>query len=258
MKKIDLIEYKRLLILLLKEIDTFCNEKELTYYLDSGTLLGAVRHHGFIPWDDDIDLAMPREDYEQFINTFNSKNGEIISFKSNSQYFYPYAKVNYKRSKVIEVELPQIDGLGVNIDIFPLDGMPNQLYLRRIHQDFLMFLNKTRALMVRIKRKVPCYLKPLFRWKLLVFWIDKLGKKYSIKNSLFCGNIVATTVRHKEIPIQCFNSTVYVDFEDGKYPAMSGYDEYLRRLYGDYMKLPPKEKQVARHNIEAYVEDEEY
>ena len=256
MRQIDLNEYKQLLVLLLKEIDVFCKREKLTYYLDSGTLLGAVRHHGFIPWDDDIDLAMPRDDYEKFISSFKSDLGEIITFNSNGRYFYPYAKVNYKKSKVIEVELPQIDGLGVNIDIFPLDGMPNKLLLRRIHQDLLMFLNKTRALSVRIRRKAPGFLKPLFRWRILVKWIDRLGKKHTIEGSHYCGNIVATTVRHKEIPVQCFASIQYVDFEDGKYPAPSGYDEYLRRLYGDYMKLPPKEKQITRHNVEAYIYEE--
>jgi len=253
MKALSLDEYKRLLLVMLKDIDVFCKENNIQYYLDSGTLLGAVRHKGFIPWDDDIDLVMPRNDYEHFILCFDTENCSILSHKTRKDYFYPYAKVNFKNSTVKEVELPEIEGLGVNIDVFPLDGMPDNLILRRIHQDTLMFLNKTRALSVRLKRKVPSFFKPVFRWKCLVALLDHLAKKYDMHKTQYCGNIVATTVRHKEIPIQCFDGTDYLPFEDDSFPVPTGYDAYLTELYGDYMKLPPKEQQVTRHHIEAFM-----
>ncbi len=254
-KQLTLDDYKKLLIMVLDDIDHFCQENSITYYLDSGTLLGAVRHKGFIPWDDDIDLAMPRKDYERFVKEYRSNKCTLFSYKNHNDYFYPYAKVVCNNTDVIELIVPRIEGLGVNIDIFPLDGMPNQLTLRRIHQDWLMFLNKLRAFTVKAKKAAPSYLQFLLRWRWLVRYLDKLGKKYPVENSKFCGNITATTVRHKEIPVSAFVETVMLEFEGKKYPAPGNFDKYLTVLYGDYMKLPPEEKRVVKHKVEAYIEE---
>ena len=253
MRQIDINEYKGVLVKILKEIDSFCKREGVVYYLDCGSLLGAVRHKGFIPWDDDIDLSMPRKDYEKFIKEFKSDNCTVLSFRSDTDYFYTFAKVNYNGSYVDEVELPKIKGLGINIDIFPLDGMPDNLLKRRIHQDILFLLNKVRAMNVRIHRKLPKPFNIVFQWRALVSISDKLGKRYSMDNTSYCGNLVATNIWHKEIPSSCFDGTDYLDFEDGRYPVPSGYDKYLKGLYGDYMKLPPKEKQITHHHIKAYL-----
>ncbi|MBO4432942.1 MAG: LicD family protein, partial [Clostridia bacterium] len=177
----------------------------------------------------------------------------VFSFWTNKDYYYQFAKVVYNGSVVFEPNIPEIKGLGINIDIFPLDGMPDRLIGRRIHQDLLMFLNKLKAANVRLKFKAPSALKFFFRWRLLIRVIDMLGKRFSMDNTNYCGNIIVTTVRHKEIPIECFENTEWLDFENRKYPVPSGYDEYLKRLYGDYMKLPPKEKQIASHNVKAFL-----
>lgn len=253
MKKIDVETYKIILLQILSEIDAYCNRKGLTYFIDSGTLLGAVRHHGYIPWDDDIDLVMPREDYEKFITGFETSTCKVLSFKSSCDYYYQYAKVNYSNSKVIEFGVSPLDCLGINIDVFPLDGMPDNKFKRRIHQDTLMIWSKIRTLMVVVRSHLPLHLRFLFpyRWTLLI--IDYLGKKYKYSESCLVGNIVATTVRHKEIPKKYFSDSVYLEFEGKKYPAPKDYDKYLRKLYGDYMKLPPKDKQVSHHRFEAFI-----
>ena len=255
MRELSLDERKKILLEILKDIDAFCKKEKITYYLDSGTLLGAVRHKGFILWDDDIDIAMPRDDYERFRLLFNSEKCIVFSHKTKKDYYYQFVKVKYRRSSIIETDIPQIEGLGVNIDVFPLDGMPDNLILRRIHQDYLMLLNKVRALNVHLNDRAPSVLKFAFRWKWLIRRTDNSGKRFDMSKSKYCGNIVVTNVRHKEIPIKCFAGTEYLDFEDGKYPAPAGYDEYLRMLYGDYMKLPPKEKQVVCHNTRAFLYD---
>lgn len=254
-RQLTLDEYRKILLIVLEDINHFCQENSIKYYLDSGTLLGAVRHKGFIPWDDDIDLIMPREDYERFIKEYKSDKCTLLSYHNCKDYFYPFAKVNYNHTVVIELIVPHIEGLGVNIDIFPLDGMPNQIVFRRFHQDLLMFLNKLRALIVKVKKISPAFLQFLLRWRWLVKQIDQLGKKYSIENSLFCGNITATTVRHKEIPISVFDKTTIIEFEGKNYPVPIDYDKYLTVLYGNYMKLPPKEKQIVNHKIEAYIDN---
>lgn len=255
MKEIDTKEYKNILLVVLKDIDSFCKANSIAYYLDSGTLLGAIRHDGYIPWDDDIDLVMPRKDYERFISTFHTELCSVMCFQNNRDYYYQYAKVNYKKSVVEEVLVPKIAGLGINVDVFPLDGMPNFLLLRRCHQDLLMGLSKLRTMIIVLRKKLPSVLKPVLRWRWIVKCMDGLAKKYDFGKTQYCGNIVATSVRHKEIPANCFQETKMHVFEGEMYPIPSGYDLYLHLLYGDYMKLPPEEKQIQKHHIKAYIED---
>lgn len=254
-RKLSIDEYKQLLLLVLDEIDYYCSKHKLIYFLDSGTLLGAVRHKGYIPWDDDIDLVMPRDDYEQFIANFTSNICSVHSYINNSSYYYQYAKVCYNGTRVHEVVVPEINGLGVNIDVFPLDGMPNKKILRRIHQDHLMILGKIRTLIVIAQKNAPKPIKKCLRWKWIVRRIDCLGKKYDMYKCIYCGNIVASTVRHKEIPVNCFKSAELLEFEGRWYPAPIGYNTYLACLYGNYMCLPPEEKRVIQHNVEAYINE---
>lgn len=160
--------------------------------------------------------------------------------------------MTYVNSKVIEHGVPPMDSLGINIDIFPLDGMPENK-IRRIHQDCLMLMSKIRTFIVILRNRIPsvgrCFLP--YRWTLYI--LDIMAKKYSYYGSTYVGNILATTVRHKEIPNSFFSGSIYLEFEKNKYPAPKEYKKYLRRLYGDYMKYPPKEKQVSHHHFEAYI-----
>ncbi len=256
MREISIDEYKKKLLVVLDEIDSFCRDNNIEYFLDSGTLIGAVRHRGYIPWDDDIDLIMAREDYEKFIQNYIMPKSSVISFHNNSAYYYQYAKVSLNNSKVEELKVPEIDGLGINIDVFPMDGMPDTLVLRRIHQDRLMFLSKTRALLLLLKRKAPSYLKPLIKWRWIVKHLDNVARRYSPKCTRYCGNIVATTVRHKEIPGECFAKSIPHEFEGKYYPIPVGYDLYLTLLYGNYMELPPVDRRCTSHTIKAYICEE--
>ena len=176
-----------------------------------------------------------------------------MTFKNDKSYYYQFAKVTYVNSKVIEHGVPPMDSLGINIDIFPLDGMPENKIRRRIHQDCLMLMSKIRTFIVILRNRIPsvgrCFLP--YRWTLYI--LDIMAKKYSYYGSTYVGNILATTVRHKEIPNSFFSGSIYLEFEKNKYPAPKEYKKYLRRLYGDYMKYPPKEKQVSHHHFEAYI-----
>lgn len=233
-------------------IASFCEKRNLVYFLDCGTLLGAVRHSGFIPWDDDIDILMPREDYEAFIEEYGDEGFRLFSYKNDKNYFYQYAKVSNCETLIRESAIPDIDGLGVNVDIFPLDGMPDALIPRRIHQDHLFFLSKLRALTLRLRRKAPRPLKGLFRWRWIIGSIERTARRYPYGSTAFSGNIAATTIRHKEIPSECFASSEKMGFEGHSFSVPSGYGKYLTLLYGDYMKLPPEEKRVTRHSFTAY------
>ena len=132
MKEISLNELRKIQIDILDKVHNFCIQNNITYFLSSGTLLGAIRHGGYIPWDDDIDLYMPRESYERFINIYkdDSHDTRVITLYNNKEYYYPFAKVEDTNSIVIE-NVPEKFNIGINIDIFPIDGVPNNLICRK-------------------------------------------------------------------------------------------------------------------------------
>ena len=126
-KYIDIDEQKKIQLEMLKEIRDICDEAGLMYFLGGGTLLGAVRHKGYIPWDDDIDLMMPREDYNKLLKIFNEKcNGKskLLYYGNLKEYYYPYAKVVNTETRLVELDCRNLDEMGVFIDIFPIDFLP--------------------------------------------------------------------------------------------------------------------------------------
>ena len=123
MKEIGIEELKRIQIGILKHLDAFCNENNLKYFMCGGTLLGAVRHKGFIPWDDDIDIMMKREDYDKLIELYpknDNSNFKLFSYELDKSFPYPFAKMDDFRT-IFEEEINDSYKIGVNIDIFPID-----------------------------------------------------------------------------------------------------------------------------------------
>ena len=251
MRKLEIDECKSLSVEILQSLHDFCEKNNLTYFLDCGTLIGCIRHGGFIPWDDDIDILMPRDDFEKLVATYHEDGFTLFHYTKQSDFFYQYAKISKDGTSIDEVELPDIKGMGVNIDVFIMDGMPDNIVLRRIHQDVLAFFSKYRALMTRARNALP-KAAFLFRWRWVDSFLNYLGRKYSPYETRYCGNITATTIRHKEIPKECFASAILRPFEGKMFRVPVGYDEYLKRMYGDYMKLPPESKRISTHHFDAY------
>ena len=141
MKDISLEELRKIQISILDEFSIFCEENKLNYLLTGGTLIGAVRHKGFIPWDDDIDVAMPRADYERFLSSFNVEGYRIITPYNNEKYVYPFAKLVNSKTRIIEHTDTDSD-LGIYIDIFPIDYIPQKsiksYYRKRKIFEFVM------------------------------------------------------------------------------------------------------------------------
>ena len=127
MRKLVRKEIKNYQISILKAIDSFCKDKNITYFLSGGTLLGAARHAGYIPWDDDLDLMMPREDYDRFTNEFKNEYLKIYSLATVSDCRFPFMKVYDKRTLVAEDSFKNEMVYGVFVDIFPLDKAPSKL-----------------------------------------------------------------------------------------------------------------------------------
>lgn len=230
----------------------FCYENKLNYFLCGGTLIGTVRHNGFIPWDDDIDVMMPRKDYELFLKKFkNNENIELITFKNNTKFKLNFAKLTDKR--IIVKENNSLPEMGVAIDIFPIDGVPNSIAIYHI-QKTLIFLLKV----IRNSRIFPCI---TIKSKVLKFFsnyilffissyticliIDNLSKLYSYENSKQVS--MYTALLDKHFPKAFIEKTILKSFENYDFFIPSMYHDFLSFFYGDYMTIPKLNERVS-HN----------
>lgn len=260
-------ELKQIQLDLLDVVDTFCREKGLTYYLFVGTLLGAVRHKGYIPWDDDIDICMVREDYDRFFKEFNLSNDhhvKAICHETSNNYYLASGKVIDTRT-VLKEKIDAKLSIGVFIDIFPMDRLPDD---QIVIKDFNRKLNVYRKLLLiknitpstdrkwyknfaLISAKIPL---SLLSRSFVLDRIDNLAQKYrDVDNCTRIGDLAVFTYDLKELFFaNDFENTVELEFERKKYLAPAGYDNILSQLFGDYLKLPPIEKRVPHHAYEAY------
>lgn len=268
-KQLHIEQIRQIQLRILLEVADFCDKNNITYFLTAGTLIGALRHKGFIPWDDDIDLVMLRPDYERFISCFN-KRAEQSQIKvvssADKNYPYSFAKVMdgntiFIESKVLFDQFP----LGINIDIFPLDFLTDDFHAACKWINHMYRYSGLLAIkQISLDKSRPWYkqyaiyiLQTVLRliptgW--LVHRINLLAQQYgSQANSKYIGQIVLRAKREREIiRREWFSSCISVDFEGHKFAAPIGYDNYLKRLFGNYMQLPPKEKRISHHYFKAY------
>lgn len=264
MRDISIDELKSIELEMLKFIDEVCKKEGLRYFLCGGTLLGAVRHHGFIPWDDDIDIFMPRPDYEKIIElTKDSKKYRLLS-EVDDGYYYNFGKLVDKRTLLIEQQVNPIDSMGIYIDIFPVDGMPESEAECDVHFEKLDGIrNKINGFSQErphVRKNLLAYIRS---WNLYIgnkkrsLSKEQINYKreallYEYDNS---KNVFVTGGAYKKrdvFPKMWISEGTYLEFEGEKFCVPTQYDKYLKQLYGDYMKLPPKEKQVTHHMFKAY------
>lgn len=261
MKKISLDEMKQIQIDMLDQLAAYCDAHHLRYFLAYGTLIGAIRHKGFIPWDDDIDVAMPREDYEKFIANFYMDGYKVVTPYNDPNYLYPFAKMFNSKTRVYEHT--DIDmGLGVYVDIFPIDYIPSQsiqMYCRkRKWLEFVMTCKMAEKERDRsfCKKAIIVIFRKLFKQvnlNKIAKKIDVMSKQYKRDSSDRAGNLVMWGYGAREIvQKELFDEYTCRTFEGRDYCVPQRYHDYLTAVYGDYMKLPPEEKRVLRHDVEAY------
>lgn len=261
-EELDLIKKAQLDLLL--ELKRICEKNDVSFFLTAGTLLGAIRHNGFIPWDDDIDVGMLREEYEKFI--------QVCEYELDSQYILydwhvdsasplPYLKLKIKgthyREKISEkTEMND----GIFIDVFPFDNAPDSFWKQKFNGWKLHMIKK--ILLVRggfviesnnffknilcLGLKIISSILSFDRWKKIC---NRAVKKYNSVDTKYVANWCGT-YKDKEICERKIIQETFLDeFEKFQMPIPIGYKKYLTRVYGDYMQLPPEEERSGRHKI---------
>ncbi len=263
---LTLEEKKKVGLGVLKTIDAFCREHGLRYSLGYGTLLGAIRHDGFIPWDDDIDIIMPRKDYDSFIKLFKEQppeNCRCISFEDLT-FFLPYTKIVDKRTRVMTENFKDLEDMGIYVDVFPLDGLSDDFEeAAKIRKEFMLLNKKMRYSLYNNLQEIckgkfePAKTAFYCYSKLLGFehWAKKHKKKLkkTAKENVAWGAVMCSVYgNNRELyDMSLFNSMTTHIFEDSEFSVITEYDRYLKTAYGDYMQLPPEEKRIA-HSETAY------
>ena len=259
----------------LRQVHKICEELNLHYYLFYGTLLGAVRHKGFIPWDDDIDIIMPRSDYNALIKYFKANNEklrplQLMHYSTNKDYIYPIARVSDERY-TLNFNNTKEYGLGLFIDLYPLDGCGNTLdEAKRIWKK-----NKVKKFWVGVygidryekstKNAFRSFLKyvsmkivKLFNVPQMISDLDKDASKLSFDDYEYVGCTAWEVSGLGYFKKTLLDESITLGFEDGFFYAPKRYDEVLRETYGDYMQLPPENKRVPHHEYKAYKKGGDY
>ncbi len=260
-------EVKKLELDILSSIDSFCEEKGIKYSLAYGTLLGSVRHKGFIPWDDDIDIWMPRPDYIRFVNEFKHDYYLVKSPGINDDnYYLHFAKVFDTRTTLIEATGYK---WSLFVDIFPIDGIPGNdeesISFYEKAKEKRKFLNNYRNLveLTQVKPSTPkeFVVRNITKFINLFYSCATLRNQYVHYISQFDFNTSSMCFdcafgdNHRIITKSEATSIIRGDFENGKYNIFSHYDHILRLIYGDYMQLPPVEERKPRHDFLTYLND---
>lgn len=245
------------------EVDRICRKYCIHYTLIGGTLLGAVRHHGFIPWDDDVDIAMPRKDYELFQKYVDELSSRFFyqSNATDNEYFRLFNKLRvngtiFKEKAHANWNIHQ----GVYIDIFPIDNLPEnkaKLLLYDLKQRFYHFGISAKYISVdsrtgkkKIFAKILRMVYAPFSLKYLYNHAIKSAKKYVNLKTPKQHICFTGAYGDKEIyDFTYFNSYCELEFEGHLFFAISKYDEYLKQVYGDYMVPPPMEQRISLHEI---------
>ena len=259
-------EMQSMMLDMIKWFHEFCRINGIDYYVIGGTMLGAARHHGFIPWDDDIDVGIPRKDYERLLNEKKIlfKNEQRYCLESyrdkNADFEYSYAKLYDTNTTLVE-NCRLRTKRGIFIDVFPLDGIGSdredalQNYSKI--QKYLNFL-MTRTCEIRKSRKfiknVAIIISRLIPNSLIsnnkiISKINNMCASRDYEGSAYVGNLVGNWGKKEIMSRSFFGKPTLYDFEDTKVFGPENYDDYLKNVYNNWRQLPPLDKQVSQHDF---------
>lgn len=259
-KVLTLEEIHEGLLELLNEFNSLCKKLQINYFLSGGSLIGAMRHKGFIPWDDDLDIMMLREDYDKMIQNIDQLDSKyrLNCLETNNNWEYPFAKIDLP-STYINDEYRTVQH-GLFIDIFPIDKLPDNVEEQKKLAKKIKMLDLLRGSGTKKKYRpaekmkfLKNLIKPYANIKGPSYFarkIDQIARATNKNNqkSNTIGVMVVSTHGVKEfLAGDAFSKAIEVDFENTKSYIPFGYQEYLNNLYGDYMQLPPKDQQTPGH-----------
>lgn len=265
-KVIETTVLKEIQLEILSAVHKFCIENDIKYSLACGTLIGAVRHKGYIPWDDDIDICLLRDEYKKlevaFPKILDGKY-KFLTLNRDCEWYMPWGKIVDNRTALTE-EVRYLDkNWGVFIDVFPIDDVPDNNCVFFVWNHFRKYLlrrwyykNGRWNRQWKIKTKVRNFLRRIY---LFPFSMRRIGKiiDFYIQRpngrgfNHICHSCEAMFAKHN-LNKEVFNDYIDIEFENRKFKTMVGYDSYLRAIYGDYMKLPPEEQRVTHHFFKAF------
>lgn len=257
---------KKLQLNILKEFDEFCTKHNLKYCITAGTLLGAVRHGGYIPWDDDIDVGMFRPDYEKLISLYDEMpdSCKIFSREINPNHSRLYGKICNTDYISVDSFYDEKSSGYLGIDVFPLEAVPEN------REEFLKLAKKTKVirqlfifansalfkgnsfLKAYIIKPIPIIICKIIGADKLYKLFKKVATSRNFDDSKAIALLTGLYTENESFPKERYYDLIRLDFEGLKLPAVKDYDSYLSQIYGDYMKLPPVDKRQPHHSFSVY------
>lgn len=259
--KLKVVQNEGLKILV--EVDRICKKHNIKYFLESGTLLGAVRHKGFIPWDDDVDIALLRDDYERLIKVLQEELSDqyfLQMHQTDNNFPFGFARILAKKYGIPSKNKFKT---GLCLDIFPIDNANDNILVNKIN----IFLIKVIQGLSKSRVAIELSNYNNIFWKIAVAITMTIGKLFPLKFLIMAQKKIAVSSNQKKTKYKCiysypfyyldrlFPSYVYdeielLDFEGYKFPAYKNWDEVLTIIYGNYMTLPPVEERVPSHSLD--------
>lgn len=261
MREMSIKDIQTISLNILKDVHIFCVTHNIKYSLQGGTLLGAIRHNGFIPWDDDIDIIMPRPDYDRFCREYKSESGYKLICREKQECYLAFSRVCDMKDTFVNCEICPwtIEKTGVWIDVFPADGAEDDYDVAKSRISKAVSLYETEIQFRRTKapfsslRGLNAIIKHVLR-KIIYSNQNVIDKYIDICKSIpygetnhYCNISFLGYGMHEYHRKEVLSHCILHPFENEEFYVMQGYDEALTEKYGDYMKLPPVEEQVGRH-----------